>query len=148
MVIYSFHVAILASSIPVSPFAAAVVVHRFLSSDRKCFITAADSNGKEGRNVFIDERTEELRFGPNEKPHTDFGIVFGGGFGRIFLTRGDRYVIVKEGEDDSCPCTLVLGPSGEHPIRSPFSLEEESIEFREEFSEEFSEEFREEYREL
>ena len=110
--------------LPVSPFAAPVVVHRLQSNDRRCFITAADSNGKEVMNVFIDEKTEELRFGPSQKPRTYFEIVFEGVSNRIFLKKGDRYVIVKEGEDDSCPCTLVLGPSGERPARSPFSLEE------------------------
>ena len=130
---------------PVSPFAAPVVVHRLPSNDRKCFITAADSNGRPSRNVFVDKETEELRFGPDRGPRTYFDIVFEGGFNRIFLKRGDRYVIVK-GEDDSCPCTLVLGPSGERPAISPFSLEEirEFKEFREEFSEEFREEVREE----
>ena len=110
--------------LPVSPFTAPVVVHRLQSNDRKCFITATDSNGKEGRNVFVDKETGELRFSRNQKPRTDFEIVFEGGFDRIFLKRGDRYVIVKGGEDDSCPCILVLGPSGERPARSPFSLEE------------------------
>ena len=130
--------------LPVSPFTAPVVVHRLRSNDRICFITAATSNGRLSRNVFVDQETEELRFGPDQGPRTYFDIVFEG-FGRIFLKRGDRYVIVK-GEDDSCPCTLVLGPSGERPAISPFSLEEirEFKEFREEFSEEFREEVREE----
>ena len=132
--------------LPVSPFAAPVVVHRLRWNDRICFITAADSNGRLSRNVFVDKETEELRFGPDRGPRTYFDIVFGGGFNRIFLKRGDRYVLVKG--DDSCPCPLVLGPSGEHPARSPFSLEEIS-EFKE-FGEEFREEFREdlELREL
>ena len=122
--------------LPVSPFAAPVVVHRLPPNYSKCFITAADYIGKEGMNVFVDEKTEKLRFGQDQKSCTYFEIELS--FNRIFLKRDDRYVIVKEGEDGSCPCTLVLGPSGERPNRSPFSLEEirEFREFREEFREE------------
>ena len=126
--------------LPVPPFAAPVIVHRLRSNDRKCFITAATGNGRPYMNVFIDEETDDsqLQFGPIAMRRADFEIAFEGGFNRIFLKRGDRYVIVKEGEDDSCPCTLVLGPSGERPDRSPFSLEE-IREFREEFREELRE---------
>ncbi len=89
--------------------------------------------------VFIDEETEDsqLRFGPDRKSRTYFEIE--SGLSRIFLKRDDRYVIVKEGEDGSCPCILVLGPSGERPAGSPFSLEEIRREFREEFREELRE---------
>ena len=125
--------------LPVSPFAAPVIVHRLRSNDRKCFITAADHKGGPITNVFIDEETEDsqLRFGQDRKSRTYFEIE--PGINRIFLKRDDRYVIVKKGEDDSCPCTLVLGPSGERPNRSPFSLEEIRSEFREEFREEIRE---------
>ena len=125
--------------LPVSPFAAPVIVHRLWSNDRKCFITAADHKGGRYTNVFIDEETEDsqLRFGQDRKSRTYFEIE--PGLSRIFLKRDDRYVIVKEGEEDSCPCTLVLGPSGERPNRSPFSLEEIRREFREEFSEDLRE---------